>query len=233
MKSQPVLSRVEIMGRLISKEIISRENLNVNAGLYQHFDFFDSDTIRPERDGSRLFPCAVPYKLGTPATMGGGIMAKFIPAPSMTLDGYLHLNGVVLGGILTDFYRDYHHNYNWGSGFSVKAAVNWALANDKLSIKLANQFYRLYTWKGYDQNFDWSLTPDGAPVDVQGDRSNSSFNHLEVAVNYKLWKKLYITGGFDMYIRNTHYDGLKIRETTSPRIESKQLGLHIMLTYKL
>lgn len=233
MKSQPVLSRVEIMGRLISKEIISRENLNVNAGLYQHFDFFDSDTIRPERDGSRLFPCAVPYKLGTPATMGGGIMAKFIPAPSMTLDGYLHLNGVVLGGILTDFYRDYHRNYNWGSGFSVKAAVNWALANDKFSIRLANQFYRLYTWKGYDQNFDWSLTPDGAPVDVQGDRSNSSFNHLEVAVNYKLWKKLYITGGFDMYIRNTHYDGLKIRETTSPRIESKQLGLHIMLTYKL
>lgn len=238
MKSQPWLSRVEIVGRLISKELCDYKKLRVNAGLYQHFDFFDSDTIRPDRkDASKLFPCAVPYKLGSPATIGGGIMAKYIPISSMALDGYIHLNGIVLGGILTDFYRDYHRNYNWGSGFSIKAGVNWTLANDKVSVRVANQFYKLYTWKGYDQYFDWSLTPEGAPVNVQGDHSNSSFDHFEVAVNYRLWKRLYLTGGFEMYIRRTNYDGLTIREgqtiTSYPRIESKQLGCHLMLMYKL
>lgn len=236
MKSQPFLSRAEITGRLLSREIVTRKDLNVNVGFYQHFDFFDSDTIRPERNSSKLFPCAVPYKLGTPASLGGGVMAKFIPAPSMALDGYFHFNGVILGGVLTDFYRDYHRNYNWGSGFSIKAGLDWTLA-DKLSVRLADQFYRLYTWKGYDIDFDWSLTPEGAPVDVQGDSSTSSFNHLEVAALYKLSKRFYLTGGFDLYMRRTDYDGVKIKEgnseTSNPRIESKQLGFHLMLTYKL
>lgn len=26
----------------------------------------------------------------------------------MSFDGYLHLNGVILAGVLTDFYRDYN-----------------------------------------------------------------------------------------------------------------------------
>lgn len=236
MKTQPILSRVEIMGRLLSKNIITRKNLNANIGLYQHFDFFDSDTIRPERDGSKLFPCAVPYKLGTPAVIGGGITANFIPVHSLSIDGYIHLNGIVLGGVLTDFYRDYHRNYNWGSGFSIKTGIDCSLRDDRLSLKIANQYYRLYTWKGYDQDFDWSLTPEGAPVDVQGDSSISSFNHFEAALNYRIWGKLYLTGGFDMYIRNTHYNGLTIKDggsTTTPRIESKQLGFHLMFTYKL
>lgn len=62
-KSQPLLSRVEIMGRLLSKEILDKQNLNLNVGLYQHFDYFDSDTIRPERS-VLYFPCSVPYKMG-------------------------------------------------------------------------------------------------------------------------------------------------------------------------
>ena len=72
-------------------------------------------------------------------------------------------------------------------------------------------------------------------MDVQGDRSTSSFNHFEASVNYKLWRHLYLTGGFDMYIRHTDYrltiwDGRT--ETSNPRIASKQLGAHLMLTYK-
>ncbi|BCI62742.1 DUF3943 domain-containing protein [Coprobacter secundus] len=233
MRTQPLLSRVEIMGRLLSKELVNWKNLNVNIGLYQHFDFFDSDTIRPERYISHLFPCAVPYKLGSPATVGGGVMARFKPSPTVAFDGYLHLNGIILGGMLTDFYRDYNRNYNWGSGFSIKAALGWQLTNDRVSVCLANQFYRLYTWKGYDQNVDWSLTPEGAPVDVQGDKANSSFNHFEVAVNCRLWRNLYLTTGFDMYIRHSNYDDLTVDNTVGPRIVSKQLGTSLMLTYKL
>lgn len=235
-KSQPLLSRVEITGRLLSKEILERKNVNLNVGLYQHFDYFDSDTIRPERN-AMYFPCSVPYKMGTPASVGGGVMIKYSPSKLMSLDGYVHLNGIILAGVLTDFYRDYHRNYNWGSGFSVKAGVNWALSNDRLSVRLANQFYKIYTWNGYDANYDWSLTPEGKPVDVQGDASHSSFNHLEASVNYRLWKRLYLTGGIDYYSRRTEYTAMSIHagNTTisSPIVCSKQLGFHLVLTYKL
>lgn len=235
-KSQPLLSRVEIMGRLLSKEILDKKNMNLNIGLYQHFDFFDSDTIRPERNAV-YFPCSVPYKIGTPASVGGGAMFRYTPSEHMSLDGYVHLNGVILAGVLTDFYRNYHRNYNWGSGFSVKAGINWALSDDRISVRLANQYYRIYTWNGYDINYDWSLTPDGKPVDVQGDSSHSSFNHLETSVNYRLWKRLYLTCGIDFYSRRTEYTGMSIRinntAINSPVIDSRQLGVHLMLTYKL
>lgn len=235
-KSQPLLSRVEITGRLLSKEIVGRKNLNVNVGLYQHFDYFDSDTISPERNAGYL-PCSVPYKLGTPASAGAGIMFRYLPSGSMSLDGSVHLNGVILAGILTDFYRDYHRNYNWGSGFSIKTELNWALSNDRLSVRLANQHYRIYTWNGYDPDFNWSLTPEGKPVDVQGDTSHSYFNHFETSVNYRLWKHLYITGGIDLYIRRTIYDDMRIRmdnfDINTPIIDSRQFGFHMMLTYSL
>ena len=164
-------------------------------------------------------------------------MIKYSPARLMSFDGYVHLNGVILAGVLTDFYRDYHRNYNWGSGFSIKVGLNWALSDDRLSVRLANQFYKIYTWNGYDVNYDWSLTPEGKPVDVQGDASHSSFNHLEASASYRLWKRLYLTGGIDYYSRKTEYNGMSIRidHTTyiSPIIHSKQLGCHLMLTYKL
>lgn len=235
-KSQPLLSRVDITGRLMSKEIIDKKELNLNVGLYQHFDYFDSDTIRPERK-ALFFPCSVPYKLGTPASAGGGAMFRFIPSASMTVDGYIHLNGVILAGVLTDFYRDYHRNYNWGSGFSFKAGLNWALTDDRLSVRLANQHYRIYTWSSYDASYDWSLTPEGKPVDVQGDASHSSFNHFEASVSYRLWKRLYISGGIDYYTRRTEYTNMSIQienaTISSPIINSKQMGLHLMLTYRL
>ena len=235
-KSQPLLSRVEIIGRLLSKEIFDKKGLNINVGLYQHFDYFDSDTIRPERK-PYFFPASVPYKMGTPASIGGGAMFKYAPLKSMTLDGYIHLNGLILAGVLTDFYREYNRNYNWGSGFSIKAGLNWALSDDRLSLKIANQFYRIYTWKGYDSQYDYSLTPEGKPVDVQGDTSHSTFNHLEASLMYRLWKRLYLTGGIDYYRRRTDYNDMIIKMGNSeycfPIINSKQLGLHLMLTYKL
>lgn len=235
-KSQPLLSRVEIIGRLLSKEIVKKKDMDLNVGLYQHFDFFDSDTIRPERNAA-YFPCSVPYKMGSPTSIGGGSMFRYAPTKLMSFDGYLYLNGVILAGVLTDFYRDYHRNYNWGSGFSVKAGLNWALSDDRISVKIANQFYKIYTWSGYDANYDWSLTPEGEPVDVQGDASHSLFNHLEASVNYRLWKRLFLTSGIDFYLRRTEYTDMSIRmgNTTisSPIVRSKQLGFHLMLTYKL
>lgn len=232
-KTQPLLSRLEIVGRLLSKEVLDKNNLNLSVGMYQHFDFLDSDTIkRVERPG-RLWPCAVPYKLGSPASFGAGAMAIYQRGKNVAINGFVHANAVILGGILTDFYRDYHRNYNWGSGFSIKTGLNCSFFRNRLLVDIKNQFYKLYTWKGYDQNYDWSLTPDGAPVDVQGDKSTSTFNHFEARIGYRLWRTLYLSCEMDLYNRFTNYNGLIVDGTHSPRIESKQMSFQLMLTYKI
>ena len=237
-KTQPLLSRVEIVGRLLSKELIDRKGIKASVGMYQHFDFFDSDTIKRREPGrSPLFPCVVPYKLGAPASIGAGLMAQYTLSPDFVFDGSVHANGLILAGILTDFYRDYHRNYNWGSGYSLKASINASLFRNRLIINLANQFYKVYTWKGYEKNADWSTAPEGKPVDIQGDRSSSTFNHLEAILKYRIFKRFYLSAGMDFYWRSTRYTDMQIRHGGGlmmyPRVQSKQIGAHLMLTYIL
>ena len=244
LKTQPLLSRIEIMGRLLSRELIDEEHLNMNIGLYQHFDFFDSDTIRNEYRGE-MIPETVPYKLGVPASVGGGTLVRYIPNGRMSLDGYAHLNLAALAGVSTDFYRDYHRNYSWGMGFSVKAGVNWALSNDKWSVKLANQLYWVLTHNNFDSSFTWMMRPDGMAVELDGgDNGITTFDHLEASVNYRLHKNLYLTAGLDFYERHTHYPDMGIGFYDSAKDvlpstwmvgfywKSQQLGAHVMATYK-
>ncbi len=241
MKTQPTLSRIEIMGRLLSKEIIDEEHLNLNAGLYQHFDFFDSDTIRAE-EKNELIPETVPYKMGTPASVGGGAMIRYIPNAKMSIDGFAHFNLVALAGVSTDFYRDYHRNYSWGMGYSVKAGANWALSDDKVSVKIANQFYHLFTRNNFDSQFTWMTRPNGTTIEIDGgDNGVTTFNHLEASINYRLIHNLYLTGGFDLYTRHTYYKDMALYFTPKPdgllgiyglKWDSKQIGAHLMITYK-
>ena len=242
--TQPLLSRIEIMGRLLSRELIDEERINMNAGLYQHFDFFDSDTIRKEGK-DELVPETVPYKLGVPASVGGGAMVRYIPNTRMSLDGFAHLNLVALAGVSTDFYRDYHRNYSWGMGFSVKAGLNWALANDKVSVKIANQLYWVHTKNNFDAHSEWIMRPNGVQVEIEGgDNGRTTFDHLEASVNYRLLKNLYLTAGMDFYERHTHYPDMNVAyhypserhgavaSTENFYFKSQQLGAHIMATYK-
>lgn len=234
------MSRAEIIGRLLSREIVDRPGFEMSAGLYQHFDYFDSDTIpRDENDPDPLRPCAVPYKLGTPASVGGGLMFRSTPSPKIRIDGSLHANAVVLAGILTDFYRDYHRNYNWGSGFSIKAALSMRLPQSRWTFSVANQFYRLYTWQGYDAGADWSMTPAGKPVNIQGDASTATFNHFETLIRYRIFTRLHAAFGLDVYNRLSNYKDINIffPEPDSNwyglKIKSTQVGVHLMFTYKI
>lgn len=230
MKGQPLLSRVEVIGRLWSKELVDRNKFNLSLGAYQHFDYFDSDTIR-HAEPHQLGPCVVPYKLGAPAILGMGTIFRYAPHSHWALDGYLHANGLFLAGILTDYYRDYHRNYNWGSGFSIKMGLRWGLASDRLAISVANQFYRVYTWRGETSEHKWTM-PGGQPVDVQGDHSNGIFNHFETRVDLRILQRLYLTCGVDFYRRWTHYR-MTIDGVYFPHIRAQQIGCHLQLTHKL
>ena len=86
-------------------------------------------------------------------------------------------------------------------------------------------------------NYNWSTTPEGGPVDVQGDASHAIFNHLEAAVRYRLWRGLGLQLGLDFYRRHTHYESVTVKVDNhifyEPRVESKQIGCHLMFTYML
>ena len=233
MKTQPLLSRVEIIGRLLSKELIDSKHCHLSVGLFQHFDFFDSDTIS-QRTPTNIEPCVVPYKLGTPASVGAGTIFRY-QNDRYTLSAYAHINGVLLGGILSDYYRYYHRNYNWAMGHSAKVGLKGSFLDEKLLFSLQHQYYRLYTNEVYGSNTDWTDRPGGKPVDVKGDDSIGTFYRLEGQVDYNLWKQLFITARLDFYKRFSHYRG-KLKYDLGIVydwfIDSKQVGLQFMLTYK-
>ncbi len=240
-KNQPLINRIEIAGRLLSREVMDRNNLKINLGMYQHFDFYDSDTIASHRNdftgpiSASSLGVFVPYKMGTPASVGIGALGRYTGLKDMTFNTKLHINGMALAGILTDFYRKYHRNYNWGSGYSVQGAVEWSLNNHKLSVTLADQFYKVFTWSGEGRDVQG---PNPPPGNLQGDKARSSFNHLELQASYRIGKRLYLTGGIDYYSRRSNYrsDHRIVYDHHYiggwPHVWSDEFGAQLLLTWK-
>ena len=233
-KTQPLLSRLEIQGRLLSRELIDSQTGKLSLGLYQHFDYFDSDTISSYVNKWALNACLVPYKFGTPASIGGGALGQFRHSQLWQIDGYAHVNAIVLGGILSDFYRNYHRNYNWGMGFSLKGGFKFIYPKWRLTAGADARFYRLYSLKGYrlnPQEYPEILEPN-----VQGDASNASFFNLSGNLNYMIWPHVYASVTVDWYRRYTHYRELILNfpgyTIRGPIFTSNQIGLKVMLTYQ-
>ena len=243
MKTQPIINRIEIRGRLMSKELVDHKRHHLFIGMYQHFDYFDSDTITDKTNPSLSRPCVVPYKLGTPASIGCGLMYRYAKLPQWTINAYLHTNAVILSGVLSDFYRVRNRNYNWSSGYSIKAGFIWSTRSKKFSANVSTQVYRLFTWGGYDPATDWSLYPGGEGLNIQGDRSKATFSHLEARLNYRIWRNLFFTTSVDWYHRHTYYNNWQeynsvngntpAHRMTGPVIGSNQVAFNMMLTYEL
>lgn len=238
MPEQPVLSRIEIIGRLLTHPLVDTPTTDLNLGLYQHFDFFDSDTITTFHPFV-LEGCQVPYKFGTPASIGGGLMYRYLRCGSWRLDSYFHANAVLLGGILSDFYRYYHRNYNWGMGFSIKGGVSWRMPSERVKVSLDARFYRLYTLNGRVEDPD---APPLRPDNIQGDKSNSSFFNLSLQMDYRIWHRIYGTLQLEWLRRYAFYPGRFVPIDSpsfpaygvgSPIISNNKLSFKLMLTYEM
>ena len=87
-KDQPVLGQINIVGRLVAKELVNTSKHYLSLGLYQHFDYYDSDTIS-------AVSAKVPYKFCTPASVGGGLIYKRNLKRNWGIDGYAYLNAIL------------------------------------------------------------------------------------------------------------------------------------------
>ncbi len=217
MRDQPLLSHLSIKGRLLAREFLKERDTHLSVGLFQHFDFYDSDTIRGINRN--------PYKLGIPASVGAGIYYRDIDRGGWVFDAFGHFNGVILGSILSDHYQSDERNYNWASGFSVKVGANLVFRRDRFSLAVTNELYRLYTWVGYRTGVD-PRKADYRTLNVQGDKSSAYFNVTEVTANLRLWGRLYGTLSFMNFFRSTKYRDF-------PDIRSSSMTLALHLTYKL
>lgn len=218
MNRQPFLSQLNIKGRLLAREIHDDTTHHLSVGLYQHFDYFDSDTT-----STIMAKC--PYKLGVPASVGVGLMYRHTNKNQLSFDAYFHANSILLGAILSDFYAVDERNYNLAAGYSAKAGAHCVFGRDKLSVSLSHEFYRLFTWKGYPRGMDLDKV-DYRTLNVMGDKSTASFGVTEMMINMRVWKRLYFSIGVSHYFRTTHYHFY-------PNVRSGSLAERMMVTWKL
>ena len=249
-KTQPLLNRLEIQGRLLSRQIVDKPSTKMSLGLYQHFDYFDSDTVSSYKNKWAFNACLVPYKFGTPASIGAGLLLNYRLGSLLQIDGYAHANAVILGGILSDFYRNYHRNYNWGAGFSLKGGFKINVPKFKFNTGAHARFYRIYTLKGY--TLDPTEYPEIIQPNVMGDRSNATFFNLNFNANYQIWPHVFAGVMIDWYRRYSHYPDITLTiehegyipgmlggtphhgsfSLTSPIFTSNQIGLKLLLSYQ-
>lgn len=215
---QPVLGQLNIIGRLWSTDVIDSKKDYWSFGVYQHFDYYDSDTI------SSVIK-RVPYKFGTPASVGLGFIHKSKRFYNWDFNSYLHLNVVLIGASLSDHYLVDKRNYNIGSGFSWKTGLNIAY-KDIAGLSFWYEGYRIYTWKGYSEGYNLATALD-REIDVQGDKSNAYLHTSSLKAHLKVYKHIYLSAVGTIYSRSTHYDLSSYENVRSTTGEGK-----IMLTYK-
>lgn len=214
--AQPLLGQLNIMGRLYVTELVENQKDFLSLGFYQHFDYYDSDTIS-DVSGK------IPYKFCTPASMGVGLIYRSKRHENFGFNAYTHANLILIGGSLSDHYVVDMRNYNLASGFSFKSGFNLSY-KDKLGISGIYEMYKMYTWKGYPIDFDWSNL-NVHEFDYQGDHSQAVLHAMSLRADLKLTKHLYLSGIYYNYTRDTNYRYF-------PNVFSKTSEGRLMLTYK-
>lgn len=214
--SQPVISQINILGRLWVTDLIDKKRSFVNIGVYQHYDYYDSDTIS-------VISHKTPYKFCTPASFGVGMMHSSKFSSKWTLNSYAHFNGILLGGALSDYYAVHNRNYNLASGFSYKLGVNVAY-KDIASLSINYEAYKMFTWKGYPKDVTMEEI-DRRTGNYQGDHSQAILHAIHNKLDIKLKKQLYLTGQVYTYSRKTNYK-------YHPKVVSLTTEGSLMLSYK-
>lgn len=138
-------------------------------------------------------------------------------------DAFLHVNGILLGSVLSDHYHADERNYNWASGFAIKAGIN-LVSGKYWALSASNEYYRLFSWAGYRYGVD-PATSDYRLLNVQGDHSTAFFNVTDIRLDVQIHKHLYAAAEFTNYVRSTHYRDF-------PHVLSSTMALRIMAAYK-
>lgn len=195
-RNQPIINRLNLVGRLWSALVFDSKNIKGEFGIYQHFDYFNSKAVK---DGSDQ----TPYRISEAAAFGPGFIFQFPSVGALNrLEQRIFINGILLGGTKSDYYSFIDRDYNMGSGFSVKAKTHLELRHFGRFI-LHTQYYRIYTWKGYEQK-DLSKV-DPLFLNSQGDKGNAALLVVNPIAEIDLRKNWSIVISSTFFGRKTNY----------------------------
>jgi len=190
---QPVISRVNALGMIYSKDITLRKpTRQLTFGIFQHFNFYQSSA---DIENISLSP----YKISEAASAGPGFLYKTKIKKHTTFSSSLYLSGILLGGSQTDHFRFEKRDYNMGSGFSSKLNLELNF-HDKARLFLNTEDYRLYSWIGYNPADTETISSN-----VQGDIGLASLSVARLNFNYTIQKHYLIAVETSFYYRKSVY----------------------------
>lgn len=197
--SQPLISQVNAIGALWGKTIWSKGPRTLTTGVFQHFDYYDSQLEDSDKKKTS------PYRISEAAAIGGGLLYNKKSTPDDKTDIYaeFYATGVALGASASDYFKIDNRDYNMGSGYSIKSFVGLTY-NKHWSFLLNLENYHIFTWKGYDPNIDWT-TVDPKTLNVQGDAGDARLTVFATKLVYASEKKWNITFTNRYFSRRTHY----------------------------
>lgn len=215
--SQPLIGSVNLTAKLLGKYLEPVKGHKMMIGLFQHFDFVDSESVI---DGSRN----IPFKISEAAAFGPGMIYQFPANNKVIIRQSSYLNAILLGGSLTDHYNVIDRNYNMGSGFSLKSNTFIDFGRYG-NFNLNLQHYRIFTWKGYDREAIKNMTKDELlHLNAQGDKGNVQLTIINPTMGINLNSRFKASLGLYYYLRNTHYNDLTLSDVSSQTFETR-LGL--------
>lgn len=200
LSDQPLISQVNAIAAIWGKNVWTKENRNLTAGIFQHFDYYDSKLNVGEKGET-----VAPYRISEAAAFGGGLIYQRKSTPSNPVDIYTetYANIVLLGASTSDYFQVDNRDYNMGSGYSIKNSIGLTYKK-RWSFILSGENYHLFTWKGYDPDIDWA-TVDPGTLNVQGDTGNARLTVFSTNLVYSSSKNWNIILSNRLFFRRTHY----------------------------
>lgn len=194
--NQPLITDLHLLGRLWHAPLEQGKDIQSEVGIYQHFNYYDS---QPVKDGSNQ----VPYRISEAAAIGPGIIYRFPQMGNLTkLEQRIFIDAILLGGSLTDYYNVIDRDYNMGSGYSAKLSTFMEFG-DIGSLIFGAEYYRIYTWKGYEGK-DLETT-DPLYLNAQGDKGNAQLFVGNMHLLLALSNHISLDFASHYYLRDTHY----------------------------
>lgn len=221
-KNQPFINRLNLLGRLWGTSISDTEKFDADLGLFQHFNFYNSEAVK---DGTDL----IPYRISEAASVGPGLIYRF-PSISerVNLEQRIFLSGILLGGSLSDYLYIQERDYNMGSGFSAK--IQTRLDIKKIGyMNIDANYFHIFTWKGYDRS-EW-VGKTGFDLDytnAQGDPGNTRM--LAFNANFGVYLSRYLSLDLrsSYFVRHAHY-----KNPQFDNVDARTFEIRGGLTYRL
>lgn len=212
--NQPIVSEVNLMAKLWGKQLRTTTGMEMLFGVFQHFNYYDSEAVMDGTDN-------IPFKISEAASLGPGMIYEFpIVNHYVKVEQGIFVNGILLGGGLTDYYNVIDRNYNMGSGFSIKnrTSINFGRYGNFI---LNLHHFQIFTWKGYEGKDLTRIDP--LYLNAQGDKGNTMLTVINPTIKINITKHLKINLEANYYLRQSHYAA---HENITYRTFETRLGLN-------